>query len=666
MIASCRWSVALPLLLFLPAADLHAQPGPGARPPEFSSPEVRADRTIVARVFAPQAKAVGLSSSDLPNVQPFGPGIEMKRSEGGVWEVTVGPVPAGTYRYNFQVDGLAVIDPRNPATSEANMNTWSLLTVPGSPVSDLKDVPHGAVAQVPYYSKSLGRFRRMHAYTPPGYEQGSGKLPVLYLLHGAFDCDASWSTVGRAGLVLDNLIATGAARPMIVVMPMGHTGPFRFGPGESLQKQMDEFARDFTEDLRPLVERTYRVSGERRHRAIAGLSMGGAQTLNVAMAHLDDYGYVGVFSSGVFGIDGRGPGAGEGPSWEERHRAALDNADLKKGLRLFWFATGKDDFLLNTTQATVKALESHGFKVTYQETEGGHTWINWREHYLPGFARLLFRDGSTAGGPAPRPAPPAEPRPAVTLSAAPSGFDRRRGEAPAGKVERIEYDSKTVGIKRKMVIYTPPGYSQDQRYPVLYLLHGIGDTEVGWTRERAQTVLDNLIADGLIKPMIVVMPYGRASANPLPKNIFDRGEFETYGNFENELLRDIIPYIESHYSTKPDRESRALAGLSMGGGQSLNIGLAHLDTFAWIGGFSSAPNTKPATESVASPDAAAKQLRLLWVSCGDRDNLMRISRGFHEALDRMKVPHTWYVSSGGHDFRVWRNDLYHFSQRLFR
>ena len=563
---------------------------------------------------------------------------------------------------------MAVIDPRNPTTSESNANTWSLLTVPGSPVSDLKDVPHGAVAQVPYYSKTLGRFRRMHVYTPPGYEQGSSRLPILYLLHGAFDCDASWSTVGRAGLVLDNLIASGKAKPMIVVMPMGHTGPFRFGPGESLQKQMNEFAEDFTTDLRPLVERLYRVSGERRHRAIAGLSMGGAQTLNIAMGRLDDYGYVGVFSSGVFGIDGRGPGASEGPSWEERHRAALENAELKKGLRLVWFATGKDDFLLETTRGTVKLLESHGFNVTYKETDGGHTWINWREHYLPEFAQSLFRDDVSTSARSPEPHRPAaaEPRPAVTLFPAPAGFDRRRKEGATGKVETIEYDSKTVGIKRKMVIYTPPGYSRDERYPVLYLLHGIGDTHAGWARERAQVILDNLIAEKLARPMIVVMPYGRASATPVPANIFDRGEFETYGNFENELLRDIIPFIESHYPAKPDREGRALAGLSMGGGQSLNIGLAHLDTFAWIGGFSSAPNTKPATASVADPTMAMKQLRLLWVSCGDRDRLMGISHGFHEALDKMKVPHTWFVSSGGHDFRVWRNDLYHFSQQLFR
>jgi enterochelin esterase family protein len=179
-------------------------------------------------------------------------------------------------------------------------------------------------------------------------------------------------------------------------MPMGHTGPFSFQPGGSLQKQMQEFVNDFVNDLRPLVERTYRVSGERHHRAIAGLSMGGAQTLDIAMGHLDDYGYIGIFSSGVFGIDGRGPGAGTGPSWEERHRDALGNTEVKKGLRQFWFATGKDDFILNTTRATVDLLKSRGFDVTFKETDGGHTWINWREHYLPEFAQLLFRDDVAA------------------------------------------------------------------------------------------------------------------------------------------------------------------------------------------------------------------------------------------------------------------------------
>ncbi|RUL86282.1 alpha/beta hydrolase-fold protein [Tautonia sociabilis] len=393
MTASSRWILALSL--FASPALAAPQQGPGARPPEFSSPEVKEDRTVVVRLFAPEADEVRFSSSDLPSDTPFGRGVAMTKDDRGVWEATLGPVPPGSYRYTFQVDGIPVVDPRNPTTSESNMNTWSLVTVPGSPVSDLKDVPHGAVAEVHYRSESLDRFRRMHVYTPPGYESGEGEYPVLYLLHGATDSDASWSSVGRAGLVLDNLIAAGEAEPMIVVMPMGHTGPFSFGPGgSSFERQMEEFVTDFIADVRPLVERTYRVSDDRRHRAIAGLSMGGAQTLEIAMRQLADYGYVGVFSSGVFGLDRQGPGGGgdaRGPSWQQRHQAALDDPDLRDGLHLLWFATGREDFLLNTTRATVDLFKEKGFDVTFEETDGGHTWINWREHYLPDFARQLFR-----------------------------------------------------------------------------------------------------------------------------------------------------------------------------------------------------------------------------------------------------------------------------------
>lgn len=369
-----------------------AQEGLPARPPQFVSAEVKSDRSIVMRLWAPKAKAVHLASGDFPGVNPFGAGIELKQGDKGIWEATIPPVPAGTYRYNFSVDGLNVVDPRNQATSESSANVWSLVSVPGSEVSDLRDVPHGAVAQWQYFSKSLDRFRRVHVYTPPGYEQGTEKLPVLYLLHGAMDCDASWSTVGRAGVILDNLIAAGKARPMVVVMPMGHTATFTFGPGGgNLNKQMADFQKDFVNDLRPQVEKRYRLSGERQHRALAGLSMGGAQTLDIAVANLADYGYVGVFSSGVFGIDGSGFGGGDGPGWEKRHEAALKDAKLKDGLKLVWFATGKDDFLLRTTQATVKMLKSHDFEVRYDETDGGHTWINWRENNLPAFASQLFK-----------------------------------------------------------------------------------------------------------------------------------------------------------------------------------------------------------------------------------------------------------------------------------
>ena len=282
--------------LLAASRNLSAQERP--RPPEFVSPEVSTDKKITFRIHAPKAEAVRLTAGDMPGV---GPGVAMKKTDKGFWEATVGPVPAGAYRYNFNMDGLAVIDPRNPSTSESNNNTWSLVYVPGSEISDTKNIPHGAVAEVTYYSQALQRFRRMHVYTPPGYESGDGKYPVFYLLHGASDSDASWSTVGRAGFILDNLIAEGKARPMMIVMPAGHTGAFRFGGrgDRSFERQMDQFGEDFMKDVKPYVEKNYRVLNDRAHRAIAGLSMGGAQTLNIAFSHLDEFGYIGVFSSGI-------------------------------------------------------------------------------------------------------------------------------------------------------------------------------------------------------------------------------------------------------------------------------------------------------------------------------------------------------------------------------
>lgn len=347
------------------------------------SARVLADNKIQFSIYAPKAEAVMLSGTDIPNNMS---GAAMTKAGNGVWSVVVGPVPFGAYRYNFNVDGVSVIDPRNPKTSESNENTWSLVYVPGSEAFDTKDVPHGAVAEVTYYSKSLKRFRRMHVYTPPGYESGEGNYPIFYLLHGAFDCDDSWSTVGRAGFILDNLIAAKKAVPMVVAMPAGHTGPFRFG--DSLPG--DEFVRDFLNDIKPYVETHYRVKTERKNRAIAGLSMGGAQTLDISIANLKDYSYIGVFSSGVFGIDGSGPFGAQGGTWEARNKSTLDDAELKNGLALIWFATGKEDFLIETSRATVKALEKHGFEVVYKESAGGHTWINWRD-YLGEFAQQLFR-----------------------------------------------------------------------------------------------------------------------------------------------------------------------------------------------------------------------------------------------------------------------------------
>lgn len=253
----------------------------------------------------------------------------------------------------------------------------------------------------------------------------------------------------------------------------------------------------------------------------------------------------------------------------------------------------------------------------------------------------------------------------------PSGFDKPRNNIEHGKLERVEYESKTVGTKRWMQVYTPPGYSQDKKYPQLYLLHGIGGNEKEeWTRQGlANVVLDNLIADQKIKPMVVVFPNGNASAageQPGGRGGLGAG-FGGWGEpFKNDLIKDIIPYIESHYSVVADRENRALAGLSMGGGQSLTFGLSSLDTFASIGGFSSAPNTGAPEILVPDPRKTSDQLKVLFISCGNKDGLIRISQGLHAYLKAHDVPHVWHVDDHAHDFEHWKKSLYQFSQLIFR
>lgn len=323
----------------------------------------------------------------------------------------------------------------------------------------------------------------------------------------------------------------------------------------------------------------------------------------------------------------------------------------------------------------------------------------------------------------------AQDKPPQALAAAPQGFDSRRDGIERGKVESVDYDSKTIRGKGKMVVYTPPGYSKDKKYPVLYLLHGAGDDENGWSKKgAAASILDNLYAEKKIAPMIVVMPNGYARAGGgaagfgrgfsmgpiLADLVMQRADADKNGKvsraeflaaaeavyaeldkdkkgeldqrqisdgitrlmprpgrrsarntpFENDLLKDIIPFVESHYSVQSGAEHRALAGLSMGGGQALTIGLTHPDTFAYVGGFSSAIFAQP---SELLPDAAArKKFRLLWLSCGDRDTLMNGNKSFHNALDENKVAHLWHVDSGAHNWPVWKNDLYLLSQLLFR
>ncbi|MBN2635236.1 MAG: esterase family protein [Prolixibacteraceae bacterium] len=257
---------------------------------------------------------------------------------------------------------------------------------------------------------------------------------------------------------------------------------------------------------------------------------------------------------------------------------------------------------------------------------------------------------------------------AQPVTPAPEGYDSYRENIPHGSLDTVTYNSKTVGTDRKAVIYTPPGYSEDKKYPVLYLLHGIGGDEFEWLRGgQPQIILDNLYAQNRLTPMIVVMPNGRAMKNDRAEgNIYGGEQVAAFANFEHDLLNDLIPFVEKNYPVIKDRESRALAGLSMGGGQSLNFGLGNLDVFAWVGGFSSAPNTKQPKELAPNPQEVKEKIKLLWLSCGDKDGLITNSQRTHDYLKENDVPHIYFVDQGVHDFKVWKNSLYMFSQLIFK
>lgn len=259
----------------------------------------------------------------------------------------------------------------------------------------------------------------------------------------------------------------------------------------------------------------------------------------------------------------------------------------------------------------------------------------------------------------------------------PVGFRDKRDDLPHGLITTVQYDSKTVGKRREMMVYTPPGYSPDKKYPVIYLLHGLNSGNGQWPYwVRADYVIDNLLADGKIKPVIMVFPNCNTNMtvdNPKPDEKEERKSgYKGYGaSFENDLLKDVIPYIESHYSVYTDRKHRALAGLSMGGGQSLNIGLSHINTFAYVGGFSSAPNTNEFgglsdTKLLADVKAAKKRLKLLWLGCGSKDGLFSVSQRVHQYLKKQEVPHIWHVDDNGHDDVEWANNLYYFAQHIFK
>ena len=344
--------------------------------PRIISSEVHPDRTVTFRISAPQATKVIFVSADINNTV-MGDKGRMKKDENGVWETTVGPLDAGAYRYNFNIDGISVVDPENSAVSESNTHVWSIMVVPGSEYMDTKDVPRGAVWIVTYYSKSLGKFRRMHIYTPPGYEKNQEKYPIFYLLHGFSDNDNAWPTVGRAGFILDNMIAAGKIKPMVVVMPALHTSTdMRRGAGilQRSGNRGDEFTEDFLNDIMPYAETHYRVLTDRLHRAMAGLSMGGMTTHRIALAHLDKFSYIGLFSGSTISAS-----------------EITDVPTFKNDIKALFMSCGdrENPDGLKTSQ---NDLANVGIKSTiFVQPNADHEWRVWRASLIQ-FLPMLFKD----------------------------------------------------------------------------------------------------------------------------------------------------------------------------------------------------------------------------------------------------------------------------------
>jgi enterochelin esterase-like enzyme len=396
-----RVTAALNIALICVALPAFAYQAPAKKPepPAFAppaptpndtlrSPEVHTDGHVTFRLYAPKAQSVtlhaegaeatpGMTADELAKRAG---GYTMARGENGVWSYDLGPIQPGAYRYSFTVDGVQTTDPRNPVSSETLNSVRSIYEVTGAPFEEYKaDVPHGAIASVWYNSHAVGGLRRMHVYTPPGYEKGDQRYPVFYLLHGGGDTDDSWPTVGRAGAILDNLIAAHQAAPMIVVMPAGHVSrDFQLRTGQNTMGH-DQFNEDLTGSVVPYIDSAYRTVADREHRALAGLSMGGLQALTVSLINSDLFSYIGIFSSG----------------WFQNMREQVEKTDLTqyktsgKPYKLYWVGVGKLDIAYANSGATVELLKKYGITPVTHESEGFHAWNNWRD-YLHIFAPQLF------------------------------------------------------------------------------------------------------------------------------------------------------------------------------------------------------------------------------------------------------------------------------------
>ena len=380
-----------------PAAAPAARPA-FRMPPRIISPELLPDNKVTFRVYAKDALKVSVSGEWQSG---FGAIENLVRNDTGLFILTVGPLKAELYGYTLTVDGVRTIDPNNIQVRRDGTNYQSFFIVPGAE-SDLylqkNEVPHGTVSKIWYNSSVLNIDRRVYVYTPAGYEGGKGKYPVFYLLHGAGGDEDAWSTMGRAAQIMDNLIAQGKAKPMIVVMTNGNANqagaqndvPAIAVLGEqgmaAYQRYAGKFEEHVVKDVIPFIEKNYRTLKGKDNRAIAGLSMGGAHTQTITNNNPGMFGYIGVYSMGLMNF---GPQNQDAAKLDQERDAKIE-ALKNSGYKLYWVGVGKDDFLYQSVVSLRALLDKHNFKYTYRESSGGHTWTNWRI-YLSEFAPLLFK-----------------------------------------------------------------------------------------------------------------------------------------------------------------------------------------------------------------------------------------------------------------------------------
>lgn len=733
--------------------------------PQVASPVVNSDKSVTFNFLAPDAKNVRISAQ-------FAPKQDMVKGNDGVWSITLGPVAPDIYPYCFEVDGIGVMDPQcaDWFPNEGFKNSMVDVRSDVPMDHDLRNVPHGKVDYVNYFSGTLGIHNNAIIYTPPTYDKETDrKYPVFYLISGTTDTEEVYFKVGRMNLILDNLIAEGKAREMIVVLPYGNPAEF-FPNGIPEHLQGDIFSLDLQNDLIPYVEANYRTLNDRESRAIGGFSRGGNQGLSFGLHNLDKFSYMCSYSSFT---DMNIPSVYDKPRRTNRK------------INLLWLGCGTDDFLYGTAKEYMEFLDRKGIRnIQYFTSDKlGHTWMNAR-HFLSCTLPLLFNKDASgkamkeaeeakAGGTLESYAPAAKSEqqkltPEVLAAIFPQGiispdyhqdgsvtfrlrapqaekvelecqmFEGTRAMAkdgqgiwsisvtppqpdiypyafivdgtkisdpenmhlfpnegfkysladvkgpqpdwqdirnvPHGKVSYTHYHSDVVGFDRPVCVYTPAGYdpASDKKYPVLYLIHGMTDTYETWFKVgRVNNILDNLIAAGLARKMIVVMPY----ANPYPE-MMRRGLARIYNPMDTELTtreftESVIPFIEANYNVLTDADSRAIAGFSLGGRQSLACGLGNPDKFHYVCAFAPAvfgPEIRANFDNgtYASASELNESLKLLWLSCGTSDFLYQSSLELEKNMKERGISHTTMYPGGGHTWMNCRDYITEVFRLLFR